>query len=293
MASPERELDNELRDFEIHTERKNIGNFPDELDNDPRMRAMNERPEPVDPEPEPEPEPSPVDREDVEEDVTPVGDPKADRLEALELRLAQREREMEFLRLGQSQSQPSQQAAQRPADPVAMIDQYLGGLKVTPEDIQTILQDPVRGAEYLMNGIRAAAAAGASIATNQLRGEYYQRERMVQGATQLRDNFYGAHPDLQPYAKLVQQTAGEVRAAYPQIDPPSLIEMTSARVRGQLKEWGVAPTRAQAARGARARVRPAAGETSGGYTANSARAGTRVENQLREFERQSDRYYQS
>lgn len=297
MAKRGESLDDQLRDFESNMGRKNIGNFPDELDPHAPNPILAETPEPApddDTPPEPDPTPAPV----VEPDEPPVDEPpvqsrRPDRLAELEQRLERQSRELEFFRAGQV-SQPVAAPVQAPVDPVGLIDQYLGGMRVTPEDVQVLMNDPVRGAEYLMNGIRAAVAAGAAIATNQIRAEYRQEQANIQGATQLRDAFYGQHPDLQPYAKLVQQAATDVRAQYPSISPQALIEQTAQQVRGQLQQWGVRPKPAQVARGPQRRVRPAQGEMGGGHTSSAGgRALTPLEKQLRSFEAQGQKYLNS
>lgn len=300
MAKRTEDLDSQLREFESNMGRPNLGNFPDALD--PHAAAPpTAHAETPDPAPDAADEPdgltsggdAPTDAPDSGAEPVQTRRPSGDdRMAELESRLTQQARELEFFRAGQSRPiQPAPAAA--PIDPIGMIDQYLGGMRVTPEDVQVLMTDPVRGAEYLMNGIRAAVAAGAAIATNQLRSEYRQEQAMVQGATQLRDEFYATHPDLQPFATLVQQKAGEVRDQYPSVDRPTLIREAAARTRAQLQEWGVTPKKAQAARGTQ-RIRPAAGEMGGGQTSSGpGRKLTPVEAQLRDFERQTSRFYQS
>ena len=210
----------------------NLGNVPSEQP--PAQPAAEEAPAP---EPQMAPAPSvPADEPDEEPTAAPATD--------WERRLETLERENEFLRQAATRpATPTQPTA--PADPIQLIDQMLGGFRVTEQDVQTILQDPKLGAEYFMNGIRAAVAAGASLSLQRAREEFWQYQQAQQGSQQLAQLFYGENPDLAPYAKLVEQ---EATAARQQgfVQASALVKETARRVRAQLREWGVTPNKTAA-----------------------------------------------
>ena len=262
---------------------RNLGNFPDDLtppapgtvaaspaDDAPPVAEADAPPaavraEPETPEVSPEPDTAPAASDD-------------DRLAELDPRIEAMRRENEFLRLAaQRQAAPAQ-----PQSPLAVIDQVLGGFQVTPEDVQTILADPTKGAEYLMNGLRAAIAAGATLATQQLRQEFAQWQQATHGQNEAGRYFWGKNPDLAQYNELVQVAWAQVAEdpLYPSIQAKG--DETARRVRGRLREWGVTPARAAGPRSVTA-VRPARGEM-GGNRGAGARAMSAQEKQLRSFE---------
>jgi hypothetical protein len=152
-------------------------------------------------------------------------------------------RENEFLKL--AMQRPVQVAeAPRPTTPqdaVQLVDQYLNGFQVRPEDVEVMLRDPQRGAEYLMNGVRAAVAAGAALALNQGRTEYVQDQTQQKGAQDLRVMMYTQHPDLEAYADQVMIEAQRLFAGSPHLrgDAQALVDETARRTRQKLTEWGV------------------------------------------------------
>lgn len=289
MARTQGDLDRDLRDFEANAPGPppddpfaNAGNFPAALDRNPLFQ------------PPPSAAVSAPPSSDADEPAAPAtaapppddddGESPSDRrLRELEERISAREREIELLRAGAHHAPPPP-VAQAPADPVQLIDQYLNGFAVSPQDVQTILSDPVTGAQYLQNGIRAAVAAGAALAMSQARSEFSAAQQQQQQATQLAQAFYGRNPDLQPYAKLVVQTAAEVRQANPTIYADALIEQTSRRVREQLAEWGVPIGRAAAGAAPSPRRRAAPRGEMGGNRSVGPRATSALEKQLRDFE---------
>src|SRR5262245_57244798 len=122
-------VEDQLREFEEATPPArpvNLGNFPDDLDKTMPDGLRVERPEPEPEEPEPP-------------DAAPLPErSEAERIADLETRIAARERELEFLRLG-GQQQPIPQGPPTAQDAVGLIDQMLGGYRITPEDVTAIV----------------------------------------------------------------------------------------------------------------------------------------------------------
>lgn len=289
-ATAEGAIEDQLRDFEQAPGiPKNLGNFPDELDPDPRLQARTPEPEP-EPEPETQPEaPAQVAAPEPVEDREEAEDP---RLAELQERLDRQQREMEFLRAGYQQGVQvaTPQVQPGPQDVVALIDQYLGGLNISEADAQLMMQDPAKFVEFAKNGLRAAAAAGAAISMQQLRAEYGQARQGEQSAQQIRQYFYGKNPDLEPYQRVVGPIAIEVWNQLPAATNEQRCEETARRTRAELKAMGVkAPAGTAPAR--QTRTRPAFGEMGGGHRASGGnRALSPIEKQLRDFEQGTNAY---
>lgn len=291
----QRPVEEQLRDFEAESSTlppppKNLGNFPDELDSpsiSAPLRAESPEPDatpPPEPAAEPEPPPAPAAEPDTQQAAADDDESELDQLR----------RERDFLRLSlQNRPASAPPAPPAPPDVTQLVSQYLGGYRVRPEDVQTILQDPEKGAEYLTAGIYAAVAAGAAMAVDRARQEFNQYQGQQQQATQLRDLFYGQHADLAPYGKLVQQFATEVHAANPNLGAEGLVRETASRVRAQLREWGVTPSRAPGSQTIQAQprsYRPARAEMGGSGRANGRTTLSPLEKQLREFEHMTSQY---
>jgi len=302
MAKRGRSIEDQLDEFDPPPPRRRLGNIDDDDETPPLERiaqgAANPTPdsdleqdEPVveqvstatpEPTPEPaaEPEPSPADK----------------RLAELEERLTARERELEFLRAGYVGGQQAAQpvAQPQPADGARLIDQYLGNYQVTAEDIQRLV-DPETGPAYAQNFLRAAAAAGASMALQQARSEFQQYQEQQQSSLQLRNAFYGKYPELGKYARLVEQEAVALRAANPNLPThsPQFIDETARRAKAQLKEWGVTPEKPASGTTARSeRIRPAFSESgAGGGGHNGRKPQTKLERQMAQFDKETDTWF--
>lgn len=228
--------------------RHDLGNIPD--DDAPRRAETPEAPPQGAAEPS-EPEPS-----------DPAAAPASSaRLEELERQVQLANRELEFVRRGQ---QPAP-VSPPPLDPVAQIDQYLGAAtNIRPEDLQTMLNDPEKGAEYFKNYLRVATAAGAAMATQQMRQEIAAKDSAKNTADSLREEFWSKNSDLTKVADLVQMQANQVYQEFAgRASNQQLVAETSRRVRARCDELGIkldgesTPQRPQ-------RIRPATAEMGGG-----------------------------
>ncbi len=269
----------------------NLGNLPGPQPPTRAVESGTGASEPADAEPAEPAEPvETLDATTVAAAPEPAGDPEDegdDDSTAWQQRVADLERENQFLRMQhapQAPAAPPPTGPQSPQEALALIDQFLGGFTVTPEDVQVLLTDPVRGAAYLRNGVRAAVAAGAAMAIQQARSEFAQHQAGQSQATQLRDAFYGQHPELEPYAKVVLSHARDVREQYgPTLPAQHLIDETARRTTAELSSWGVdlrGTRRGAAPRAAGGRRRPAFAEGGGGGRVNGA---TRFNAQEREM----------
>lgn len=228
----------------IDEPRRDLGNIPDELDPLPEQRRAA-------PEPEDEPDAEPAPEAEGEADADAAADEQSQataRLEALE-------RELQFLRAGM------QPQAAAPQAPPAYTAENILPVSLTPKDMES-LGLPGDAAEQVNNMFRLAALAGKEAAKQELRAEYQQVTTTQQRAQQLRTQFYGQHPDLEPYAELVGAVASQVQAQYPQADPALLMPAVAQAARQRLAAWGVGQTKPAAPK--RRRVRPAASDTPGG-----------------------------
>jgi hypothetical protein len=244
-----------------------LGNFPAPRSaSAPGGDPPDEEPSPVVPPPETVPAP-PADDDDDGEEAGAI-DPRVQK------QLDDIARENEFLRLAirnQSAPQaPPQPSMQTPQDAMAAIDQVLGGYQVTPEDLDIIRAgDPARAAQYLQNGIRAAAAAGAALALRQARAEYQTDQSQQRSATDLRTLMYSKHPNLEPWADMVQAHATRLYQQMPNTDAQTLVDATARSVKGFLSSQGIDVDRTEPAqprpqRRQPTRLRPAFAEGGGG-----------------------------
>jgi hypothetical protein len=177
------------------------------------------------------------------------------RMAALEDRLISAERENEVLRAGRAAPTP-----QPAADPLEVIRNYFPG-NVTAQDLEAILADPVKGAEYMTAFGRASALAGARMALDASREEMRRELNQREETRSVRERFWAANDDLQPYGKVVQSVSNEIYAEGI-TQPDRFIKEVSRRTREQLREWGVkvAPASAAGAKVARRAIKPAFAE---------------------------------
>jgi hypothetical protein len=228
---------------------KDLGNFPATAESKPGEEpAAQPEAAPV----EPLAAAAPAEPEDVEEPA-----PSS----PLEERLARIERENEFLKLSLSQRAaaappPPQQS------PLDTIRQFLPW-QVSEQDVQTILTDPAKGAEYLQGAIYAAALGGANMALQQSRAEVAQQLGRQAQETSLRDRFWASNGDLDGVKDIVQMKTNEVWAEpIPRTDEEKLTEV-GRRTRARCRELGIklegaAPTPPRKVAGRR--IRPAMAE---------------------------------
>lgn len=180
------------------------------------------------------PAPAPAD-DDPADEAPPAEGSWAARMAALEASQAALQRENEFLRAGQRPA-----AAPEPTpDPMDVINRFLPG-SVTPEDMRAALEDPVRGAEYLTNLMRASAIAGANMAVQASAAQTHNVVNAQSQAQTLRERFWAQNADLENVGDLVQLSAQAVWNQYGgRVDQDTLIAETARRTRARCDQLGI------------------------------------------------------
>jgi len=260
-------------------DRSNLGNFPDDLDDDaplasdaPDSADLNVRDDASD-------APTAADPGDAAAPPAAASPPpppaSADELAALR-------REIEFLRAGQAppiQHAPAQPAPQ--ADVVGMVKNMLGPWKPSAAEVAEAMADPEKMAELIYNAAIVSTGAGAAMGM-QASQRQYETQRSLEQQYQARgEAFRASYPELQKYGTLNQTHAAQVHAELQgrHVAPQVFAAEVAKRVTQELAAYGINP-KAETKR----RQRPATAErgTHAGPAAPAPR-GSKRKDQISKF----------
>lgn len=175
--------------------------------------------------------------------------------------------ELAFLRANQPGAPPPAGQPERSVDDVPL------PFQLNEHDVQAILQGGPQAAAMLTRAFQLVAASTARHTAESLARAYNQNRQAEVTSERAVSAFFGAHPDLQPFAEVVQARANEVWAEFPNQPIAWRLEETARRTRQRLTQWGLTTPagrsrRATSGRGARSaqpaaagrRIRPAESE---------------------------------